>query len=780
MKKLHPILQTAPLALAAMAFLGHAPSVAQQQDGPFAVSGFARVGSTAPKATAGFHTVQAPSSPKLSPPTFDAHGLSNELIVRLNPSLGTRVATLMPHLAPDASAPEVERSVVAAAAQTGNALNAFLGTPVSARHLLSRERLSDAERVLTALRSDPAEALNSYLVLRYASVAVAQAAMQSLSGDDAIVSVSNNRRAVFSALTNDPYLPPVPVFGGTDPKETRKRYQWGMNAMKFPDAWDKARGQGYVGVVGEAASPVDFLGAANPRDEVHVDLRRNYRGQFEHLPRLWSIYSFHSMHVSGIVAAESNNLQGVAGGCNDCSVTVYPYRNGAFGTKADWIEGTTAAIDAGMQVLNWSGNLVGDVTCATDPEVCAVMDLAKKRDVLLVQAAGNFRATTPPFPSNQYKQYWVMPVGGTEIENPATGLSGSLWTFDAFNGSSYPSASGVLGPAKSVVSLSPRNANYNGMPYAMCGDVPGVDESTSDDPTRYGDGYGSCTGTSMAAPHITALAGLVRSIHPRLPAKQLRNILRESGNLASSGPKTAELGWGLPNANLAVDKAVAKNPLKLAPLFSFYSVYRSDSFYTTVPQMARAALVGSLKPRNTGFGVSQSAYAPAYGVEVFNYTEFPGAGAVFGGTDETPLAEVMVFTTPGNPKEASRPLVPLVRMSWKCGEPTFLAAAPDICATQPTHSDTAYTTDLVNGVPFFESIGYKMDGLEGYVYPIDAPQPAGTVRLMRKYNPERDDHAIFPETKLAEMQARGYVQNTGLDWIGYVYLNTGEKFVSLP
>ncbi len=778
MKKPHPVLQTAPLAVAAMAFLGHTPAVAQH--GPYAVSAFARVGSAAPGAVAGPHHIQAPASSKLSLPTFDAQGLSNELIVRLNPLHATRVRALMPHLAPDAAAPEVERSVVAAAAQSGGALHAFLGTPVGARHLLSRERLSDAERAVAALRDDPAEALNSYLVLRYASVAAAQAAMQLLKGDALVASVSNNQRAVFSALTNDPYLPPVFVIGGTDPRETRKRYQWGMNAMKFPDAWDKARGHGYVGVVGEAASPVDYLGAANPRDEVHADLRSNYRGQFEHMPRLWSIYSFHSMHVSGIVAGEANNLQGVAGGCNDCSVTVYPYRNGAFGTKADWIEGSTAAIDAGMQVLNWSGNLVGDVTCITDPEICAVMDLAKKRDVLLVQAAGNFRATTPPFPSNQYKQYWVMPVGGTEIENPATGLSGSLWTYDSFNGSTYPSASGVLGPAKSVVSLSPVNADYNGLPYAMCGDVPGVDESTSGDPTRYGDGYGSCTGTSMAAPHITALAGLVRSIHPRMPAKQLRNILRESGNLAASGAKTAELGWGLPNASLAVDKAIAKNTLKLAPLFSFYSGYRSDSFYTTVPQMARAALVGSLKPRNTAFSVSQSAYAPAYGAQVFNYTEFPGAGAVFGPTDETPRAEVMVFTTPINPKDASRRLVPLVRMSWKCGDPTFLASVPAICATQPTHSDTAYTTDLVNGVPFFESIGYKVDGTEGYVYPIDAPQPAGTVRLMRKYNPGLDDHAIFPETKLAEMQARGYVENTGLDWIGYVYLNTGEKFVSLP
>jgi hypothetical protein len=69
-------------------------------------------------------------------------------------------------------------------------------------------------------------------------------------------------------------------------------------------------------------------------------------------------------------------------------------------------------------------------------------------------------------------------------------------------------------------------------------------------------------------------------------------------------------------------------------------------------------------------------------------------------------------------------------------------------------------------------VGYKLDGIEGYLYPKTLPQPAGTVRLMRKYNPARDDHAIFPESQLSAMAAQGYTQNSGSDWIGYVYPNT--------
>ena len=52
-------------------------------------------------------------------------------------------------------------------------------------------------------------------------------------------------------------------------------------------------------------------------------------------------------------------------------------------------------------------------------------------------------------------------------------------------------------------------------------------------------------------------------------------------------------------------------------------------------------------------------------------------------------------------------------------------------------------------------------------------KPAGAVKLMRKYNPTLDDHAIFPETQWLAMWMAGYTANTGnTDWIGYVYPNT--------
>jgi serine protease len=57
------------------------------------------------------------------------------------------------------------------------------------------------------------------------------------------------------------------------------------------------------------------------------------------------------------------------------------------------------------------------------------------------------------------------------------------------------------------------------------------------------------------------------------------------------------------------------------------------------------------------------------------------------------------------------------------------------------------------------------------------PRPTGTVRLLRKYNPASDDHAIFPEVAaiFSDMTNQGYTQNSGSDWLGWVYPNYGAK-----
>ncbi len=86
------------------------------------------------------------------------------------------------------------------------------------------------------------------------------------------------------------------------------------------------------------------------------------------------------------------------------------------------------------------------------------------------------------------------------------------------------------------------------------GDGEGGD-SESGDGTSGGIGglYGLGSGTSQAAPHVTGLVALIRSVNPALTPAQVRTILQETA-IDIGAPATAQ-GAGLINAARAVEQA---------------------------------------------------------------------------------------------------------------------------------------------------------------------------------------------------------------------------------
>lgn len=608
---------------------------------------------------------------------------------------------------------------------------AFFAKPDKAHYLIRPGDRLDAEARAIRGENDPRVKLDRYIILSYPTVDAAVAAAKQLNQLKGVLLAGVDKRLEYSAAPNDPYFPINASGAG--------RYQWGMHAMNFPLAWDRSTGYGYVGAVDGG-----LLNNVPPGD-----LAANYRPQFSFVQsaQYGMNLEYHGTHVLGIIGATANNGVGVAGGCPTCSVAMAR----VYLTLANAAVAVSGLVDRGFQVINLSfGNSTAN--CTTDPPFCDAIAYADQKDVLLVAAAGNYNQTVPQFPANQPS---VFSVGGVQNTNPSSPGSWVPWVADTQYGSSYAGLSGVVAPAKSIVSTVPVGMEYFSDLRFRCSDNLPTDESGVT-----GDGYGSCTGTSMSAPHVSALAGIVRSINPRLSRDTIKNLIRFSGSHYAY--QTPQLGAGLPNARLAVDQAISQTPNRLAPLFSMYSSERLDYFYTTVPQMGAAASWGSLQPVNTPS--ESSRYVPAGGAGINNYSSFPG-GYPF----TSPLAEVWLFTTPENPKSTSVSLVPLYRLSWKCGD--YTPSPPVVCSSNPQHVDTTYTADP-NGVAIYQSWGYRLDGIEGYLYPKTVTQPTGTVRLMRKYNPARDDHAIFPETALSAMAAQGYTQNSGSDWLGYVYRNS--------
>lgn len=451
---------------------------------------------------------------------------------------------------------------------------------------------------------------------------------------------------------------------------------------------------------------------------------------------------------------------GVTGGCPDCSLALARLPGGIDNVTIS--EAINHLIQIGSQVINLS---LGDFhrpskICHYDnPEStyyawCTSLALAELHDVTVIAAAGNNCELDPDFPASVAT---VLSVGGLQANgSPITAIS--RWDHGNFTNllgqpdcaaSNFPGFTGVLAPAKHVVSTV-----ATGSVFFVDAAIQCTDQSASDQSGLPNDGYGSCTGTSMAAPHVSALAGLLRSTAPLVPASVIRDVIRVSSGVYYANEA---YGFGVPNAGSALDILTTQvYPWMVTPLFAFYSPIQEDYFYTTIPQMGAAAVNGTLKP--TTLTSAQPGLYETVGSLIPVFSVFPGNSVA------SPRAQVYLFTTPQNPVNTEVPLAPLYRLSWKCN------GVGPVCTANPNHVDFTYTADP-NGVSHFESLGYSLDGIEGYVFPNTAPQPPGSVKLMRKYHPGRDDFAIFPETELANMQAQGYTWNgySLSDTIGYVY-----------
>ncbi|MEP7183141.1 MAG: S8 family serine peptidase [Betaproteobacteria bacterium] len=767
------------------------------------------------------------------------------------------------------------------------------------------------------------------IVARFPVGADVDAQLQRLLASPLVFAAMRNFQVEYTSVPADPYFQ-VNLAGNpnnfpvTLGPNIWGKYQWGMTLLRFPQAWDKIRGNAYLA---DLNTGVYWQGGAT-----HADLQASLRPQFSS----WMVFrnpvgvylpdpNFdegqivaqsggskttmgHGTHVAGILAATPNNLTGVAGGCWSCSLMAI----GTF-TSADSIGAALfAAINRGAQVVNMSfatdptnseNIFQSDTFCQTGNNSalapCNAIVTAQNREVVLVASSGNATYHVQ-FPANQAG---VMAVGGLEYLTQAPGSQfwvtgyGTIQATPPGDPCTTTTAPGVdsgsncgptqflVAPAKDVVSTTYSGSDWSypvyctdqGEPFRKGGRP---DESPNSDPgwTEYlPTGYGDCTGTSMSAPHVSALAGLMRSANPLLKASDIRRLMQRyaSGNDTWLGN---QLGYGVPIADGAVisvlSGASAANPTlynsavrnSLTPLFSLYSLQARNHFYTVAPQMAVVAYNGTLipspryrmnsasysascgdcsilgqpvstspliqvlrpdgtlaganiaahvhatsgpigpverysrsKPDSTvdtnmswGAGTNLSAtltanpmedfvltYAPV-GSLVPNYGQFPSIETLF----VYPRSSVSVYVAHVNPTGSGPDLIPLYRLSWRCGDSAKVIcdnpAAPGYNPFHISHLYAAGDTEKANAL----AAGYKLDGIEGYVFPKSygsAPQ-TGMVRLCRLYDPTRDEEILFPGTgnsgnkcnpPFPSYSGGSYYSSTiySTDWMGWVYAN---------
>jgi serine protease len=275
--------------------------------------------------------------------------------------------------------------------------------------------------------------------------------------------------------------------------------------------------------------------------------------------------------------------------------------------------GIIRAVENGTQVINMSFANDGQpdvyASCSNSSYSlrCVALHHASERGVSIVAAAGNnanFNSSGTQqhsdlrsFPAIHPK---VMAVSGLQLSNAGTA---QFWTGVPNFGSNFGTVNfgipqiSLAAPAASIMSTAYTNFDWN--PGIVCGDSYG----------GAGAGYGWCTGTSMAAPHVSAAAALVKSANPLLGNDAVRAALTSTAEcLGSSGLPCAtdaekqKQGYGVPNVGKAVLKALG-NPNavnRATPLFSHARLevqggqqFHKSHFYTAVPQMSMAAIAGT-------------------------------------------------------------------------------------------------------------------------------------------------------------------------------------------
>ena len=298
------------------------------------------------------------------------------------------------------------------------------------------------------------------------------------------------------------YAEPHYVFLPNEVNDTfYQKYQWNLPAIGTEEGWSLTRGSKKIKIaVVDTGVDLD-----------HPDLVRRLTTGYNAIDSSNNPDddNGHGSHVAGIIASDTNNGVGMAG------ITWYnpiiPVKvMGADGTGGSFYvaKGIRWAVDHGANVINLSlGNY----------QTCDVLedsiDYALEKDVVVISAAGNDNTDQP----------------------------------------SYPAAyGGVLGVA--AVDWDGNRADFSNYGDYIDVAAPGVDI-----PSTYAKGkYAALSGTSMAAPHVTALAGLIRSINPKLKNSEVVDIITRSAQAMKQPVPNPYLGNGIINNRAALQMAQKK------------------------------------------------------------------------------------------------------------------------------------------------------------------------------------------------------------------------------
>ncbi|WNR46401.1 S8 family peptidase [Paenibacillus roseipurpureus] len=282
-----------------------------------------------------------------------------------------------------------------------------------------------------------------------------------------------------------------------------QRYQWNLPLIETTQGWQLSRGANDV-IVAVVDTGVDLQ---------HPDLQGQLLPGYNVISANSSPQDDvgHGTHVTGVIAALVNNELGVAGMTwyNKVLPVKVLDQTGA-GSTYSVAQGIIWATDHGAKVMNLSLGNYADSGFLHD-----AIQYAFDKDVALIAASGNDNTEQPGYPA-AYPE--VFAVAASDSKNEKAPFS------------NYGDYIDVTAPGVSIASTYPNNQ------------------------------YAALSGTSMASPHVTALAALIRSANPNLKNTEVYEIMRKSAQDLGDVGHDKYFGYGLIDVVKAIQMAKQTTP----------------------------------------------------------------------------------------------------------------------------------------------------------------------------------------------------------------------------
>jgi subtilisin family serine protease len=247
----------------------------------------------------------------------------------------------------------------------------------------------------------------------------------------------------------------------------------------------------------------------------------------------------HGTHIAGIIGATTNNGAGVAGLNWNVGLLGYCVVSPTgIGSSLTIAQGVQQAIKDGADVINLS--LGGPILPGMDRSVEEALHDAAAKNITIVAAAGNCGHLPPGQYPNDPECFWggnadkYMPGADPQVINVAAIGPSNEHPKYSNTGSTISVAAPGGNPSAGSTSCLPDGSDCVYSTWDRFRKCPsgGVQQ------------FCPLAGTSMAAPHVTGVAALLKSFNKSLPIGQIRNILNSTADDLGTNGKDPLFGYG--------------------------------------------------------------------------------------------------------------------------------------------------------------------------------------------------------------------------------------------